>query len=601
MCVPCNSGARAARSSAGSRAARAGRWSREARPGRSNSSTPRSMRPPPLAHDSISSPGWRALSSAISGRRRASARGRPGRPSRRVPGVEQVAVVVPLHVVDASSVDERARSARARARTLGVAEVEHVLVARRQRRRRARASKSHSGCSRARSESRLTISGSNHSPNSMPSSRTDVTAGRAPRARRLSTTQSPSELVSSRRPVNQPSSSTKRSTPTSAARSASSSSRQVVLEVDGLPGVEHSPAAGAGDGRPAVRGPGESARRGRRARRPTSRTATGSCTAPRSSTTSPGRSSSPRDGGCLPVAGVRSAASAWLPLQREVAPHTPPDRNPNPRSPATSSMACSSPGLPPRDSRTHSPTSKARRCGTRSSAQRPVRSSTSSASTGTGSASSSRAPGTLGPRSPQRRALAHEATPVQHLELDAERERVCPSTRARSASSPRVDHETLARAEHRRPPGARAVAHEPRPAEPALRQLRAYGHRLGVRHGQSPMAGDAAISMSQPVGVRSPSGAPQWRMRGSRAPPRSRRGSSRPLAGSRGPWGSCRGVLGHGCLHRLLHRAEGEPADEAALEQEEHDRRGDGGDDRPGGDDAPRRHELPLQDRAAPG
>ena len=83
-----------------------------------------------------------------------------------------------------------------------------------------------SGCCRARSLSGLTISGSTHSPNSMPRARTWSTRGCSPSGQTVASTyQSPRPAVSSRRPTNQPSSSTNRSTPTDAAASASAVSR----------------------------------------------------------------------------------------------------------------------------------------------------------------------------------------------------------------------------------------------------------------------------------------------------------------------------------------------------------------------------------------
>ena len=99
-----------------------------------------------------------------------------------------------------------------------------------------------SGWARTRSESRLTISGSTQSPNSMPEpadvvdQRAQPVAARRPRRR----TSRRARRVSSRRCRNQPSSSTNRSTPTAAAASASARQPvEVVVEVDRLPGVEH--------------------------------------------------------------------------------------------------------------------------------------------------------------------------------------------------------------------------------------------------------------------------------------------------------------------------------------------------------------------------
>ena len=116
-----------------------------------------------------------------------------------------------------------------------------MLASRRQRRARPPGPSTHSGWARTRSESRLTISGSNHRPNSMPRPLTWSTSGPRPSGQTSADTcQSPRPRWSSRRPPNQPSSSTNRSTPIEAAVSASRCrwSRSVV-EVDRLPGVEH--------------------------------------------------------------------------------------------------------------------------------------------------------------------------------------------------------------------------------------------------------------------------------------------------------------------------------------------------------------------------
>jgi hypothetical protein len=88
------------------------------------------------------------------------------------------------------------------------------------------AARTQSGWARASSESGLTISGSNHRPNCRPRARTCSTSGCSPSGHTCgSTVQSPRPAVSSRRPRNQPSSRTYRSTPMSAARSARARSR----------------------------------------------------------------------------------------------------------------------------------------------------------------------------------------------------------------------------------------------------------------------------------------------------------------------------------------------------------------------------------------
>ncbi|CPU63785.1 Uncharacterised protein [Mycobacteroides abscessus] len=104
------------------------------------------------------------------------------------------------------------------------------------------------------------------------------------------------------------------------------------------------------------------------------------------SSTSPGSSSSPPRRSRRPSK-VRSAETTWLPLNATWTPHVSPASNPNPGSPATSTVAASAPVRPCRPSRTWEPTTKGDRCGTRSLAQRPARSRSSSAVVGTGRAS----------------------------------------------------------------------------------------------------------------------------------------------------------------------------------------------------------------------
>jgi hypothetical protein len=80
--------------------------------------------------------------------------------------------------------------------------------------------------------------------------------------------------------------------------------------------------------------------------------------------------------------------STWLPDHARCTPQTRPRRNPNPASPAHSTVALSCPGLPPHASRTQEPWSNGLRCGVRSRLCRPVMSSSSFACSPTGSAGS---------------------------------------------------------------------------------------------------------------------------------------------------------------------------------------------------------------------
>ena len=105
---------------------------------------------------------------------------------------------------------------------------------------RARRARTQSGCRRASSESGLTISGSTQSPNCMPRPRTWSASGPRPCGHTpASTFQSPRPAVSSRRPG------TSRRPPRGVPRRSRRPARrtrqpvEVVVEVEGLPGVEH--------------------------------------------------------------------------------------------------------------------------------------------------------------------------------------------------------------------------------------------------------------------------------------------------------------------------------------------------------------------------
>ena len=150
----------------------------------------------------------------------------PGDALRAAAGVEQVAVVVPLEVGDRVLVEERVQAARRRTRRRRRARGRAPAAGVRPAAATSAPRRIQSGWRRARSLSGLTISGSTHSPNSMPRSRTWSTRGCSPSGQTVASTyQSPRPAVSSRRPTNQPSSSTNRSTPTEAAASASAVSR----------------------------------------------------------------------------------------------------------------------------------------------------------------------------------------------------------------------------------------------------------------------------------------------------------------------------------------------------------------------------------------
>ena len=108
---------------------------------------------------------------------------------------------------------------------------------------------------------------------------------------------------------------------------------------------------------------------------------------PVGSTTSPGSRSSPPPM-VAPCAAVRSTRSTELPLQPTCTPTTLPRVVENPAVPATTMVAASSPGRPPRPSRNQSPSSTVCRCGVRSRSWRPVKSSRSTWSSARGSTTS---------------------------------------------------------------------------------------------------------------------------------------------------------------------------------------------------------------------
>ena len=237
--------------------------------------------------------------------------------------------------------------------------------------------------------------------------------------------------MSSRRPPNQPSSSTNRSTPTAAARVGEPRQAvEVVVEVDGLPGVEHDrPRAGAG-GR-GWRASGAHQRRvspsspvGRSARRPPA----ARCRS-RRARAAPRRAAAARRrraaAACGPApSGSRSTRCTWLPLQATCTAHTSPRRKPKPGVPTTSSRVASWPVRPRRRLRSQVPWRAGCRCGERSRHQRPVRSSTSPARAGSGStarsAATSRGVGVAGGVGAARLDDEHAVLvePVAHDDLD---------------------------------------------------------------------------------------------------------------------------------------------------------------------------------------
>ena len=194
-----------------------------------------------------------------------------------------------------------------------------------------------------------------------------------------STYQSPSPAVSSRRCRNQPSSSTNRSTPAAAARSASSHQPvEVVVEVHRLPDVERRRPGAARVPRPgpqpAVEGgrdpvqPGPAVRGAQLRRRVLlPRREDDLAGQQQLAAAEPGR----RRGG-------RARRSVTeLPLQATCTAQTSPDRKPKPGVPAHRPTVASWPVRPARFSRTQLPIASGCRCGLRSRHQCPVKSSSS--------------------------------------------------------------------------------------------------------------------------------------------------------------------------------------------------------------------------------
>ncbi len=190
-----------------------------------------------------------------------------------------------------------------------------------------------SGCSRARSESGLTISGSTQRPNCRPSPVTWSTSGCRPFGQMPSSTyQSPRPAWSSRRPRNQPSSSTNRSAPDLGGRVGERLQLvQVEVEVDRFPGVQYDGTRGVRVVRPGPQVLVEPRRTAGPVRRRTSRRSTGCCRRPpAASRPSPGRSSSPPPITAYPLM-PRSAYERWLPLHAVCTAQTSPVPKSKPR------------------------------------------------------------------------------------------------------------------------------------------------------------------------------------------------------------------------------------------------------------------------------
>ena len=259
---------------------------------------PRSVRAPPLEHDSISRPGCRGFSSAISRYTASVWRCAPGRPScvdstrsrlwshlmKSTPSSPTSASIWPRTCAYASGF--------ARSRTYWVRHESSGSWS-----RCPGSCSSHSGCARARSESRLTISGSNHRPNCMPSSCTRAASGTSPSGHTVAVDDPVAEARRVVAAALEPAVVEHEALDADLGRALGElqQPRRVVVEVDRLPRVEDERAEGTTDAAPARASRCGCARRGRRAPHWLHTNATGGAaySSPGASTSSPGRSSSP--------------------------------------------------------------------------------------------------------------------------------------------------------------------------------------------------------------------------------------------------------------------------------------------------------------------
>ena len=227
MCEPMSSGGTMSRVQRSMRARSTGSLQSDAQRREVRPRMPRSTRPPPDAHVSISRSGNRepsSSSSSYSAHVCACTAGRCGS-VRRVTGSSSSRLWSHL-MKSIRYLSTRPAIASSRYAYAAGFAMSSTYWWRAAGPRPARGPRIQSGCSRARSESRLTISGSNQRPNCMPSARTTSTNGSSPSGHTPSSIcQSPRPASSARRPRNQPSSSTTRSTPTAAPARASAVSR----------------------------------------------------------------------------------------------------------------------------------------------------------------------------------------------------------------------------------------------------------------------------------------------------------------------------------------------------------------------------------------
>ncbi len=350
-------------------------------------STSRSIRPPPLAQVSISSRGVRGaqLVEQPVERQRLPVHRRPPL----VRDVDQVAVVVPLEERDVV-LAQQARSARpGRARRPPGTWRSSTCWCRHSGGSSSRPRRTQSGCARTRSESSFTISGSTQRPKSMPSRLASSISGCSPCGPDLRVDRPVAEpgpvVPTTAEPAvveHEPLDAHLGGGPSQVAQPV-----EVVVEVGRLPGVDHDRTGAAGPGR-VPSGPARAAARSRRRGRSrrTTPSATGWCRSrPRPARPRRARAARPRRAGTRPPASARRTSCG-----RRSRPRAPPrprrarsrSRERRPPSAASRRGRCGRAG--PRGGGCRC--SHGRRWGVRSRHQRPVRSSSSAARAGTGSA-----------------------------------------------------------------------------------------------------------------------------------------------------------------------------------------------------------------------
>ena len=376
-----------------------------------------------------------------------------------------------------------------------------------------------------------------------PSGQTSASTYQSPR---------PARVVAAAEP-NQPSSSTNRSTPRSAAGVREAREPvEVVVEVHRLPRVEGDRPRPPRVVRAAAQVRVEPARQLVEAVAPGSDSQGDSYDSPGASRTSPGSSSSPPPRNASPEI-VRSATMRWLPLQATCTPWTRPRSEAEAGSPASRSRVASAPGRPAAalaqvgaDGERHALGRCARAGGDRSCRAAPWRCREPGA----------RAALPPGRRSPPRRSAPSPAAgrgrpPCSSISTTASRPaRVSPARTTTCASSATSRSWTRSRAEKSPPP--RWPVSPGVPCHPEACSGRTVNGTGASRPPETRCATWASASAVSVSSSSSPGRPPSARSEGGRRPGRPRPGSCRPHAGAGGRW------CGIGRARRLHRRGERE-------------------------------------------